>query len=74
MLALAISFLNSITDIIVMYFIKKSLISIQNQKLQKNYFSNFENYKLYINKTFIMNKNFKNKFIIKKSSPKLCFK
>ena len=38
-----IYFLNLIIDIIFRSFIKKTLIFIQNQKLQKNFFLNFQN-------------------------------
>ena len=39
---LAINLLNSIMDIIFLFSMKKILISTQNQKLQKNYFSIFK--------------------------------
>ena len=70
MLALATCLWSLIMNINLAFFIKKTLIYTQHQKLQKNYLLSSKIWWWLINKTFIMLKNFKSKLIIRELSPK----
>ena len=68
MLALAIYLLSSTINIIFTFFIKKTLIYIQNQELYKNYFLSSKNWWPFTSRNSNTYKSFRTKPIIKKSN------